>query len=268
MTTRPRLYKTEGIVLKSVPVGEADRMVTLYTRDMGKLRAAARGVRRPRSRLGGHLDALNRVSLSLARGRNRDVITGADALETFRPLKSDLERLAYGLYVAELVDAITPEESPGYPVYVLVVDALQSLATTENARILLHAFELRLLDYSGFLPELHRCVQCRREPAPHAHRFAPEAGGLLCNDCYTTRGPVMPLSVNALKVLRFLERQDIAAVQRLQVPEDLDREMTTLLAASLHHVLEREVRSAAFIHHLRQLRRGTPSTFTSGVVSG
>lgn len=268
MTTRPRLYKTEGIVLKSIPVGEADRMVTLYTRDMGKLWAAARGVRRSKSKLGGHLDALNRVSLSLSRGRTRDVITGADALETFRPIKSDLERLAYGLYVAELVDAITPEESPGYPIYALVVDTLHSLATTENAHILLHAFELRLLDYSGFLPELHQCVRCRREPAPHTHRFAPEAGGLLCSDCFTTSGPVMSISVNALKVLRFLERQDIVAAQRLRVPEDLDRELTTLLAASLRHVLERDVRSAAFIHHLRQLRQGAPSAFTSGVAPG
>ena len=248
----PRLYKTTGIILKSTPIGEADRVVTLYTHNLGKLRATARGVRRVKSRLGGHLDTLNLVSLSLARGRSHDVITGAEAVETSPALKGNLERLAYGLYIVELVDAITPEEVPSHPIYTITQTTLHRLSGTEKPRILLHAFELQLLDHSGFLPELHRCIQCRRKPNLGAHRYAPHAGGLLCDMCFSSYGPVMPLSGNALKVLRFLERHNVNMSEQLNIPEELDRELTTLLFASIHHVLERDIRTSSFITHLRQ----------------
>lgn len=254
--TRPRLYKIEGVVLRAVPVGEADRIVTLYTRDRGKLRASARGVRRGRSKLGGHLDVLNRVSISLARGRNLDVITGADALETFRRLKSNLDYLAYGLYVAELVDAISPQEAPNYPLFALTLEALRLLEVIVNPRPVLHAFELRVLEYTGFMPELNNCVVCRTELEPGQHRYAPEVGGALCLHCSPGRGKVLPLSVNALKALRFLADRSMGETQRLGLPLEVDDEVTVLLASSIHNVLEADVRTASLIAHLRSLKEG------------
>ena len=101
---RPRSYKTEGVVLRASPVLEADRLVTVLTPSLGKLMVTVRGARRIKSRLGGHLDVLNRVSLVLALGHRFDVVTGAESAESFASLKGDLERLAAALYLSELTN--------------------------------------------------------------------------------------------------------------------------------------------------------------------
>ena len=110
--SRPRSFKTECVVLRSRDMREADRLVTLLTPAMGKLTVTVRGARKTTSRLGGHLDVLNRANLTLALGHRIDVVTGAESLETFGGVKADLERLALGLYFMELGDALLPLESP------------------------------------------------------------------------------------------------------------------------------------------------------------
>ena len=108
----PRIYNTEAIVLRAHPLGEADRLLTLFTPTLGKLRASARGVRKPTSKLGGHLDPLTRSSLTLAKGQTLDTITGADTREAFPTVKSDLGRLSRAIYLVELVDASIPWKPP------------------------------------------------------------------------------------------------------------------------------------------------------------
>ena len=262
----PRLFKTEALVLKSLPLGEADRLLTLYTPGLGKLRVTARGVRRPKSKLGGHLDILSRVSLSLARGRSLGVVTGAEVVESFRSLKEDLENIARGLYVAEVVEAFAPEEAPNLPLYALVVDTLRALETLDRGEVALRYFELRLLDYSGFLPELHQCVECRRPLTPGEHGYAPEMGGVVCTVCTSSHWPTLPLSVDALKVLRFFARSTPEAIYRLRLSSEVAHQIERLLGASIRFTLEREIRSSAFMAHLRRLRGG-PSFTVSAPIS-
>ena len=107
---RLRTYKTEGVVLKQMPLGEADRILTILTPDVGKVRAVARGVRRAKSRLGGHLDLLNQVSVSLSKGRSLDAVNEAEAFRSFRVLREDLERVSKALYMAELADGFSVED--------------------------------------------------------------------------------------------------------------------------------------------------------------
>ncbi|MEK7806186.1 MAG: DNA repair protein RecO, partial [Chloroflexota bacterium] len=108
----PRSYRCEALTLKRHPLGEADLLVTLYTRDRGKLRAMAKGSRRPTSKLVGHLEPLTQVSLSLAQGRNLDFITQVQVVGNHSALKGDLKSIAKGLYVAELLDGFGAEASP------------------------------------------------------------------------------------------------------------------------------------------------------------
>src|SRR3989304_4519194 len=109
----PRLYKTEAVVVRAMDLGEADRILTLLTPGLGKLRAVAKGVRRSQSKLGGHLDLLTRSSVMVARGKNLDIITQAQGLDSFLPLRNDLMRLGCGLYAAELAERFTPEHGGG-----------------------------------------------------------------------------------------------------------------------------------------------------------
>ncbi len=115
------VYKTEAIVLRQQALGEADRIVTLFTREYGKLRAAAKGIRRPASRLGGRLEPFTHARLLLARGRTLDVIAQAEIVEAFAGVRADLIRSAYAAYVAELVDRGLADRDPHQEVFALTL---------------------------------------------------------------------------------------------------------------------------------------------------
>ena len=134
MPLSARLYKTEAIILRQRKLGEADRILTLYTPALGKLDAKAKGVRKTTSRLSGHLQPLNRVVVQLAQGHAADVITGVETLDSFRHLREDLDLLSRGLYVAELTDRITPEHVHSFPTYRLLLDTLRRLDKGGDAR--------------------------------------------------------------------------------------------------------------------------------------
>jgi DNA repair protein RecO (recombination protein O) len=253
---KPRLYKTEGLVLRAVSLGEADRLVTVLTPSLGKLRATVRGARRIKSRLGGHVDVLTRVQLGLAQGRTLDVITGAESLESFRHLKSDLDRVAQALYLMELADALMPEGAPHPEAYTLLLASLRLLDGPGEPAFVPRYVELRLLMETGFQPELRHCLACHKELAPEHHRYAPHLGGVVCDTCQVTQGPVLPLSVAALKVLRFYAAHNAAEAGRVALGSGLAGELEGLMAASIHHTLERDVRSSGFINELRRLRTG------------
>ena len=246
---RPQTYKTQGIVLKQTPIGEADRILTLYTPDMGKVRAVGRGVRRTRSRLGGHLEPLTHVLVSVAHGKALDTITGVETVHSFRRIKEDLRRVATGVYLAELVESISAEHSPNLAVFELLLNALGRLQEADDSPLLIRAFEVQILRHSGFGPELHRCVECGSALEPGDHLYSCAKGGLLCPECRVPPGEaVLPLSLNAIKVLRFLQRETYARAAELSASPPLREEIERLLRTYLWYVLERELKSADFMN--------------------
>lgn len=256
--TADRLYKTEAVILKQAPTGEADRLLTLYTPYLGKLRAVARGARRPKSKLVGHVEPLVHVQLLVARGRNLDVVSQAETLEPFVAMRSSLEATSRGLYCAELVDAFSPDGSANPQLFGLLLATLGRLNAGET-EVALRWFELRLLQLSGFRPELHQCAQCGNALPMEACGFSPEAGGALCSECRgfaaARAGGLVPtrMSLNALKSLRYLQANEYQEARRLRLPMPLALELEGLLRFYVRYVLEREVRSTAFLDHLRRV---------------
>lgn len=250
---KPRIYNTEAIVLRAMPIGEADRLFTLLTPQLGKLRATARGVRKPTSKLGGHLDPLTRSSLTINRGRNLDTITGADTLETFPLVKEDLEPLSRAIYAVELVDAFSPEEAASPQVYALFLETLRALGTAPSPDLALRYFELHLLGFTGFSPTLDRCVECHEQVLPGQHLFSASASGILCPACRASQPQAAPISVDALKTLRFLSSQTMHSAMRLRLNPPIQREVAALLSALLRYVLDREVRSTSFLRAVTRL---------------
>ena len=249
---RPRSFQCQGLVLKSVPMGEAGLMVTLYTRETGKLKAVARGARKPTSRMVGHLEPLNLVHLSMATGRpgGLGTVTQAQIVDGHAPLKADLEGISRGIYVVELADGFGAEGSPNTELYSLLLDTLGSLPGDSDSELTLRYFEVHLLKCSGFMPELYECVACRRELEAGRHRFSPELGGALCPEC-TPAGPrIMRLSVRALKVMRFIDRASLPDLSQLRIDSDLQQELKDVLTATLKYWLDREIRSKRFLEHL------------------
>ena len=255
-SARPRSYNTDAIVLRSVDEGEADRRVTLLTPGLGKAQAYVRGARRITSRLGGHLDVLNHSRVSLSMGARWNVVTGAESVASFGRLKQDLDRIAAALYLVELTGAMLPEEAPHPTAYRLLLEALRAIdGGAADARLTTRYLELRLLEDTGYMPELRACVACGRAVEPDRHRFAPDLGGVTCDACAVPQGRVLPLSLSALKVLRHFARSGMAQGTALSASPALLAELEALLGACFHAVLERDTASGAFIGHLRDLRR-------------
>ena len=259
---KPRTFKTEGIVLRQAALGEADRLLTVYTRDFGTLRLVGKGLRGPKSRLAGHLEPLVHVALQLARGRSLDVVTGADTLHGHPALHNSLEGIARGLVCAELVEAFAPEEQANPELFHLLLHALTMLNAGEGDRLLWH-FAFHVLRLTGYMPELQQCVVCGAPVQPEEHLFTPGLGGVVCPDC--ARGgdpgapheragaPLLPLSVNALKVLRFFRDHPYEDVQNLRIDGGLARELQRVEGGYIHYLLERQVHSAQFLEQVSRL---------------
>ena len=250
--SRPRTYQTEAIIIKKTKLGEADRILTLYTPHLGKIQGVARGVRRPKSKLAGHLELLTHSQVSLARGRNLDVITGSQTINSFLPLKSDLWLTSCALYVTELVNQFTADHIENYPLFQLMLETMEQLCQADNKELTLHYFELHLLNEVGYRPQLQQCVSCQLPLEPTTNSFCPSSGGMLCPNCSSSQPLTYPLSVNAQKVLRLLQSSDYNTASRLKIDAELSHELEKALSGYLKYLLEREVKSAAWLDTLRE----------------
>jgi len=153
--TVPRVYKVEGIILKRKSVGEADRILTIFTKEHGKLRAIAKGIRKTTSRRASHLEVFNRVSIVLHVGKTFDHLSEVTTLEAYERLRTDLARVSMAYYIAELIDSLLPERQEHAEVYALFCAAMEAIQNGAATGIYKTGkdFTLNLLWTLGFLPE-------------------------------------------------------------------------------------------------------------------
>ncbi len=249
MSPRPRVYKTEAIVLRTMNLGEADRVLTVLTPRLGKLRVIAKGVRRTRSRIGGALEPFSDVQLVLAVGRTFDVVTSSSLEDPHLGLRNDLHSTATAWYVIELADRFCEGAADSHEAFRLLAQSLSALdaGAAVPREVVARWFELALLDAMGFRPELTRCLECGATIEPAGNAFSPAAGGVLCPQCAHASHGARPVSVAALKVMRHLQRSPLAGVLRLHLEVAVQREIERLLHGAVSVVLERELRSRDFL---------------------
>ena len=251
----PRVYRCQGLTLRKAAIGEADLVVTVFTAQRGKLRAVAKGARRPTSKLVGHLEPLTLAWFAIARGRQLDIISQAQVLDSLPAVKEDLPIMARGLYIAELLDGFGPETSPSPGLYRLAGDVLRALPGAADPETLLRYFEFHLLRLTGMMPELYQCVECGATIAPDAHRFSVNLGGVLCPGCAPPEAMVRPLSLRAMKVLRLLRRGALAETAALSLNPSLAAELKNILSGAVRYWLGKEIRSAHFLDRLQDESR-------------
>ncbi len=259
--SKPRNYQTEAIIIKKIKLGEADRILTLYTPHLGKIRAVAKGVRRPRSKLAGHLELLTHSQVSLARGRNLDTITGSQTINSFLPLKSDLWLTSCALYATELVDQFTADDIENYPLFQLLLETMEHLCQAGDNELTLRYFELHLLNLVGYRPQLQQCVSCQSTLEPNLNSFCPGAGGMLCSNCSLSQISYS-VSANGLNGLRWLQNSDYDTARQLKMNQELSDELEGVMRNYLKYLLEREVKSTAWLDALRERK----ATFNQGAL--
>ncbi|GBD16235.1 DNA repair protein RecO [bacterium HR26] len=265
---RIRLYRVEAVVLRRWDLGEADRILNLYTRQRGKLRAVAKGVRRPKSRLAGHLELFARSSLLIARGRDLDIVTQAELIDPYRDLRRDERRIGLAGYVADLLDALTSEDDPQPLVFELLTETLRGIASQPDPFFVVRRYELRLLSALGYQPELYRCVVCGRPLEPVTNAFAPQLGGVACPPCAARDPAAVPLPVSAVKALRLLAGERWATVLERRTGQELRSAIESALYAYTRHILGRELASRAVLDQLQLVGTWNAEAPGTGASSG
>ncbi|MEA2451674.1 MAG: repair protein RecO [Actinomycetota bacterium] len=198
----PGIYKDEAVVLKTIKLGEADRIVTLMTRQNGKVRAVVKGVRKTKSRFGARLEPFTRVDLMLYRGRkDLDTITSADIITSFDGLRKDYMKVTSAAALADIVDKITPDRERAFSTYALLIGGLEALADDKGGTVV-PAFLVKLLSVCGYHPELTACAGCGASGLLGG--FSPALGGVLCEDCYEEDEAAMRMPPERIALLSRL----------------------------------------------------------------
>lgn len=236
-------------------MGEADRLLTVMSRDRGKLTLLAKGVRRPASRKAGHIEPFTHVELLIAKGSSLDLVTQAETVDAHRKLREDLWRSAWAYYVAELADVFTLDGDPNALLFDLLLETLDRLNQEVDPGLATRYFELHLLSLAGFQPQLFRCLQCDQLLKPEINFFSIERGGVLCPTHGANQTDTTPLPLVVLKVLRFLQTRSWDQVSGLRLSPHVAQQVETLLERYIVYHLERALRSPAFLERLEQLPR-------------
>jgi DNA repair protein RecO (recombination protein O) len=252
-------FRVEAVILRHTDWGEADRLLTLYSRERGKLRAIAKGARKIRSRKAGHLEPFTRVSLQVAKGRDLLIVTQAETLDAFLPLGENLMKTGYASYVVELLDRFASEDgSENNAVFKLLTETLTRVASESDPWLALRFYEVRILDHLGFRPILFKCANCDREIKPEDQYFSPLAGGVLCPDCGSNLPGAWSISLDALRNFRHFQRSSFSEAARAHPSLETRRELEEIIQKYLTYLLERKLNSPGFIkqvtgnHHINE----------------
>ena len=254
---RNRLYRIEAIVMHRSDVGEADRLLTILSRERGKLRLNAKGARKVGSRKAGHVELFVRSKMLIAKGRGEiDIVSQVETIDAYRGLREDLTRSTYAHYAVELIDAFAEEGSEQPELFDLLAEALKWIATTNNLPLTARFFELQLLTLAGFQPQMFTCAdkgEMLQEITPDEfYGWSPSSGGVLCPTHAASRSDSSRLSLNALKVLRHALRTDYASFTALTLREAVLGEIEQAMLRYIQFVLERKVKSVEFLNLLRR----------------
>jgi DNA repair protein RecO (recombination protein O) len=250
--TNFRSFRVEAVVLRHSDYGEADRLLTLYTRQLGKTRAIAKGARKIASRKAGHIEPFTHVRLQLAKGRDMLILTQADTVDAYQPLREDLVLTSQAAYILELLDRFTYEdELENSVIFRLLTDTLARLASKADPWLVTRYYEMRLLDQLGFRPQLVECANCRREIQAEDQFFSFSAGGVICPRCGQGLRNLKNISIEALKYLRHFQRSSYADASRARPAEDVQKETETLMQGYFTYLLERELNTPGFLKKIR-----------------
>ncbi len=237
------LLRTRAIVLRSLPQGEADLIVTYITEDYGIMKGFAKSPRKTGSRFGSSLEPFSFVRVSLF-GREHSTIfriTGSDIIEPFEEIRSDLQRVSYLAPAINLTERLLVEGEPEKEIFYLLLMTLRYIRAVglEEAFLLSLAYAVKLLNHQGFSPRLDHCTGCQRDTATYhiAH------GSLLCSECagrYHEGSELKGLSDGARSLYRALLNWDLRGIVRIKVSKQLLGELIQLLEDHIrYHVIQR-----------------------------
>jgi DNA repair protein RecO (recombination protein O) len=245
------LQRTEAIVIGSLDLGEADRLITFYSRQFGKMKAVASGSRRLKSRWSRSTQLLTHCTVVFYEKRNTQLnrLRQCDIINSFSGLWSELKKITAGLYLAELIVRTTLEGEENEELYHLILQILSLIEQGGDIETSLRIFEIRALRMLGYEPQITRCVRCD-QIIGKAQRviFSPAEGGVVCSNCLgRCRSNEVSVSSGSLHFLQRALRLNVGKIGRLGLAKTMKPELKDMLHSYLTYHLDRDINSFRFL---------------------
>jgi len=248
------LHQVEGIILRVREFGESDKILVIYTKEIGKIDAIAKGARKFKSKLAAATQQFSHGYFYLYRGKGMFLLGQAELKGSFPRLHGDLERLAYASYLCELTENFVPAEESQPEVFYHLRQALEKVNNWEEYRLAVIFFQLKLVSALGYKPVVDHCLNCGKERFSGQLFFNPLQGGVICEECNkTVRGKSRPLSLNCSAVLSHLQNTDWERLTVLKVSTETKEELLAHLASYINVRLEKRLKSVEFIKKLKKM---------------
>ncbi len=230
---KERIFAAEGLIIRTRVLGEADRIVTLLTREEGKFEAVARGARKTKSKLAAGVDIFAHGRFTFHRGRTWPIVTSLDPIERFNWFRDNPDLYPYGLYLAELTDRFNSGEESCPEMFQLLLDGWQLLGGDVDHALLCRAFELKLANCGGYSPQMHFCTVCGCEVSL---LFSPKQGGMVCSRCSAT--DAVKITAGTLALAKHLIEIPMAKVTKLRAGAEQKSELAGLTASFFAYHLD------------------------------
>lgn len=252
---RSRSIKTQAVVLRRVEYGEADLVLTLFTPHHGKLNAIAKGVRRPTSKLAGHVELYHLSEMLLSRGRDLHIVSQVSLINPFLPLGQDLEHIGYASHFAELIDRFTLDNEENRAAFHMFVRALGWLCAEDtDLKLAARYFELKLLVVMGYTPSLFVCAMSGNTLTPRNHFYSATDGGVVSYDYGKDYGHMIPLPLPVFKILRHFSRHQWEEIRNLQISPHHHAILERVLQSTIAYLMERNLQSIDFLKRIATLQ--------------
>lgn len=249
------LYKTEGIVLRSLNLSEADKLATVMTLKYGKIKCVAKAARKIKSRFTAALEPLSHINLIYFGKENQTLyrLNHSDIIESFQGLREDIAKLYTGIYFNELVDSMTPEGHREPKIFHLLLNALKTLSHQEELETLRRLFEIRVLAHSGYTPHLDSCMACKTFKETGWVGFNFFRNGIICGGCLDTHQVDLRFPTGTLSYLKKLLTLDIQWSGRLKFPKGVEETIEKITHRLVLAQLGRELKSYPLIKEMAAL---------------
>ena len=239
------LYHVDGIVLRTMDFKESDKIVTLFTRDQGKVAFVAKGVRKVKSKYGAACQLFTHGEFSFYMNQQLGTLRHAEITHSFHELRADLDRAAYAAYLNELIDWMTPEKTPDEALFESYVRALDAIESGLHAAIVLHIFELKMLQETGYAPQLQQCVVCRADKGKFV--LSAKAGGVVCANCTHADPTAKPLAENIRRLLFTLQQIEVQQLGDVNLSEETRLVLFRSLRYFIDYHIEHRWKSRTFL---------------------
>jgi len=243
------ILKTLGIVVKRMDYGEADRILTVLTSNMGKVKAIAKGSRKILAKLGGHLEPFCLVDFIFHEGKSFYIVTSAVVQNHFKKVHSDIDKTAKAFYIGELLDKFLEENENHPEVFELFVKYLENLESADDP-ILIPVFSAKILEAVGFKPEVSECLHCREKLQPVQNYWDDIEGGVICQKCHNKFGHGREIENDTIKILRLIFTHDFNVSTKLKIDDQYKKDVGAVLENYIEGIIEKELKSKKFLKEI------------------